>query len=213
MGSLRPTDPQFRGAERGASFERLCPRDHAVKGFRGRFGSLVQRLEIICQPLGAGGRTAGPTRTLSALGQTGDADGGPYYCENQMPATALLIRGRSRVEGFGLACGYPTVGCGWFSFITTSNITEPVDSRLGPGADVIAGHNIRQIVTDPKVRVGPDRAACVTCHTGPGTAGNFRAAALSKSEFCALVHAFDAADKPQVLKNLFKDWRSRGCPD
>lgn len=110
---------------------------------------------------------------------------------------------------------------GWYTPVSSGNSTLPVTTRLTKGSttaeDTIAGHTVRWIVTQSNTKVRGDNKACTTCHAW--------AAGIDKQGFCDKVMNFDsqptatgqATDetraKPQILKDLFNDWKSRNCPD
>ena len=97
---------------------------------------------------------------------------------------------------------------GWFTDITKGNSPGIAVSTLLSGAeDKIEGNTVKEIVSDPTVKVRSDNKACTECHTW--------AASISKTDFCnSKVTSFNNNNsKPLVLKNLFNTWKSRGCND
>lgn len=109
------------------------------------------------------------------------------------------------------------VAFGWSRPVTRDNFDPVVANRLGKAASAVDGHTLRQIVTDPTVRVRGDDQACVTCH--PWVAN------VPRRVFCEHVLDFmamptakgDGTDpknaKPLLFKELLARWRDAGCPD
>jgi hypothetical protein len=112
---------------------------------------------------------------------------------------------------------------GWATQVTSNNTTLAVTTRLTASSstcgattaeDTIAGHTLGQIVNDAGTKVRGDNCACQACH-GPGKQmQSWNAATISKQDFCDnRVTLFSGAAKPQILKDLFNNWKTRNCPD
>ncbi|WP_394823511.1 hypothetical protein [Pendulispora albinea] len=112
----------------------------------------------------------------------------------------------------------PSDPYGWSHEIVEGNTSLDVSQRLGRATSMIAGHSVRDIVTNPSVRVRGDDKSCVSCHAW--------ATMVTRTEFCnRYVPVFlalptsagkpsdPASAKPQLLKDLLDEWRARGCPD
>lgn len=105
---------------------------------------------------------------------------------------------------------------GWNRPITAANFDPAAEEPLGPGAEPIAGLTLRDLVTNPDVRIRGDKNACVKCHDW--------AAGADCRSFCERVPLLlaqptskgDGTDhsnaKPALLKKLVSEWRDNGCP-
>lgn len=112
--------------------------------------------------------------------------------------------------------GTDAEGFGWTTPMTVQNADPVVGKKLGKAEATLAGHSLRQIVTDPTVKVRADNRACTECHPW--------AAKETRADFCARIPSFvtqptskgDGSDpenaKPQLLKNLLSKWHANGCP-
>jgi len=110
----------------------------------------------------------------------------------------------------------PNGGYGWDAPITTENFGKAATRKFGRAEAALAGHTLRQIVTDASVRVRADGKACTACHTWANSE--------TQASFCARVDAFLAlptstdeetdplSAKPTVLKDLLSAWAAAGCP-
>jgi hypothetical protein len=73
------------------------------------------------------------------------------------------------------------------------------------------GLTLEQIVTDPNIQIRPDATSCMDCH--------YWAEEMTAESFCRRIDDFITTDqdgegpKPQVLKDIFVDWKNRNCPD
>jgi hypothetical protein len=131
-------------------------------------------------------------------------------------ATLALVAGIA--FGCSNAMQYEVEDYGWEHVVLTSNTDLPVDAPMGKATHRIAGHTLREIVTDPEIRIRADDKPCANCHAWSKK--------ITLEEFCKVkVAAFDKLPtatgrgndppnaKPRVLKELFYDWRSRFCPE
>lgn len=106
---------------------------------------------------------------------------------------------------------------GWDAPITEENVDLPVTQRLGANApDVIAGHSLKAIVTDSRVRIRGDGKACVACHEWAKDVSREDYCRTRANAFIALPtatgHKDPANAKPKVLQQLMLDWQLRACP-
>jgi YVTN family beta-propeller protein len=88
----------------GTAFNKLCPRDAAVSGFRGSSAQYVNQIELQCRALTA---TGGLTGAGSYLGVTGAAGGNAQAlqaCGTENPGYALYGRSGSWIDSFGMLC-------------------------------------------------------------------------------------------------------------
>lgn len=104
-----------------------------------------------------------------------------------------------------------TTSVGWTNPIVLNEAEYQVP--LGMANSPISGTSISAIVTNPAVSVRSDGNSCISCHAGPGSLRpEFTSATLDINGFCQLVPSFINANKPQVLKDVFNVWYSKGCP-
>lgn len=108
-------------------------------------------------------------------------------------------------------------GYGWSHPISADNFDPAAETTLGAATSPLAGHTLREIVTDPDVRVRGDDRSCGSCHAW--------AEKSDRAAFCAHVPRFleqptsngDGQDpanaKPRVVKALLERWYDEGCPD
>jgi hypothetical protein len=94
-----------------------CPKNMAVSGIKGRAGSYVSDVEIVCSALGPGGKLTGSPRAADAsAGATQIAGGsvipdaafGTFLCPNSYPGKGLTGRAHDWVDQIALVCGTPT---------------------------------------------------------------------------------------------------------
>ena len=121
-----------------------------------------------------------------------------------------------RPDGAWHRAGAPR-GYGWSHAISADNFDPAADGKLGGASSSLAGHTLREIVTDPNVRVRGDDRACATCHAW--------AQEIDRATFCARVPRIveqptskgDGEDpanaKPAVVKDLLQRWYDEGCPE
>jgi hypothetical protein len=101
---------------------------------------------------------------------------------------------------------------GWKTPITTENWpVDPAKLHLEGAPHSLIGLTLEQIVTDPNIQIRPDAASCMDCHDW--------AQEMTAESFCRRIDDFITTDqdgegpKPQVLKDIFIDWKNRNCPD
>ena len=99
-----PTQGASFGGQGGEPFQRVCPRNQAVVGFRGRAGFYVDRLQIGCQAFTDSGQPIGAVTWLTPVGGTGGAPFGPLRCAANGAVQFLSGRGGSYVDSIGLEC-------------------------------------------------------------------------------------------------------------
>ncbi len=88
----------------GTAFDKLCPRDAAVSGFRGSAAQYVNQIELECRALTPSG---GLTGAGSYLGMTGTAGGTAQAlqtCGTGNPVYALYGRSGSWIDAVGVLC-------------------------------------------------------------------------------------------------------------
>jgi hypothetical protein len=101
VGDLSTTQTVGGG---GDSFAVNCPRNMAVKGISGRFGSYVNRLVLRCRPLGVA-PFPGQFPNLNVSGsQSGDQSFNVEFCPNGKPARGFHGRTGGYVDRAGLIC-------------------------------------------------------------------------------------------------------------
>lgn len=83
-----------------------CAGGYAIKGFKGYAGWYVNSLNLNCEKLGAGARTAGSSTALRIIGASGGTSRGPYSCPEAKPAIGFWGRAEKWIDRFGLICGY-----------------------------------------------------------------------------------------------------------
>jgi len=101
---------------------------------------------------------------------------------------------------------------GWRTPVTTKNWhLSSEELRLPDAPHSVEGLTFEQIVTDPEIQIRSDGSSCVDCHDW--------ASDINKISYCKRIANFLETDqdgegeKPDILKNLFKDWKERDCPD
>ncbi len=123
-----------------------------------------------------------------------------------------IAEGSKTISGYVVtpnpAVADPTYPFGWIHYITVQNTTEPVSTPIGSASNVIAGHSVKDIVSDPNIRVRADNRACASCHSTSWS---------DKATFCSHVPNFVSNQgthaNDTILKNLFNNWKSRACPE
>ncbi len=88
----------------GTAFNKTCPRDHAVSGFRGRSSQYVDQIDIQCRALSANGSVTGDVQYLGATGGAGGTAQGALACGTGNPVYALYGRSSSWLDNFGVQC-------------------------------------------------------------------------------------------------------------
>lgn len=104
-GAVRTLAPAGGG---GGSLVTLdCPRDHAISGFSGRAGTLVDQLRLECRRLVSRNalQIEGAPRRTGRVGGTGGKAFGPFHCPGHLPVTAMRGRSGSYVDQVRLLCG------------------------------------------------------------------------------------------------------------
>jgi YVTN family beta-propeller protein len=99
-----PVQRPATGTATGTAFNKVCPRDFAVSGFRGRSGSTVNQLELECRALTG---TGGLTGTATSLGPDGGTGGTPQplqACGTGNPVYGLYGRSGTQIDSFGVLC-------------------------------------------------------------------------------------------------------------
>ena len=99
-----PTQGASMGGQGGEPFQRVCPRNQAVVGFRGRAGSYLDRLQIACQAFTDSGHPIGPVTWLAPVGGIGGGPFGPLRCTANGAVQSLSGRGGFYVDSLGLQC-------------------------------------------------------------------------------------------------------------
>jgi hypothetical protein len=101
---------------------------------------------------------------------------------------------------------------GWKTPITTENWpVDPAKLHLEGAPHSLLGLTLEQIVTDPNIQIRSDGTSCMDCHDW--------AQEMTAESFCSRIDDFITTDqdgegpKPQVLKDIFIDWKQRNCPD
>ncbi|VEN74363.1 conserved hypothetical protein [Candidatus Desulfarcum epimagneticum] len=123
-----------------------------------------------------------------------------------------LFRGGKSGEEMSAPCQSQLRKPGWQTPVTTKNWHLSSEELRLPGAPYsLEGLTFEQIVTDPAIQVRGDETSCGDCHDW--------ASNISKIDYCGRIADFLTTDqdgegeKPAILKNLFKDWKERDCPD
>lgn len=91
------------GSPGGQPVQRLCPRNFAVVGMRGRAGWYVDQLRIACQRLTSRTTVAGDVQWLAAVGGSGGQAFGPLRCADR-PVYLLLGKGNVYVDSLRMVC-------------------------------------------------------------------------------------------------------------
>ena len=88
----------------GTNFERTCPRNYAVSGFRGNADQYVNQIDVECRALTPSGGVTGPAQYLSGAGGSGGSAQGPFSCGTNNPVYALYGRSGGWLDNFGMQC-------------------------------------------------------------------------------------------------------------
>lgn len=88
----------------GTSFEKICPGNYAVSGFRGNSAQYVDQIEVQCRALTASGGLTGTPIYLGGAGGTGGSPQGPFSCGTNNPVYALYGRSGGWMDNFGMEC-------------------------------------------------------------------------------------------------------------
>jgi YVTN family beta-propeller protein len=88
----------------GTAFNKLCPRDSAVSGFRGNSSQYVDRIELQCRALTPSGGLTGTGTYLGATGGTGGTAQALKTCGTENPVYALYGRSGGWLDAFGVLC-------------------------------------------------------------------------------------------------------------
>lgn len=88
----------------GTAFDKVCPRDFGMSGFRGQSGTLVNQLEVQCRALTALGTLTGTGTFLGADGGTGGTAQSLQACGTENPVYALYGRSGTQINSFGVLC-------------------------------------------------------------------------------------------------------------
>jgi YVTN family beta-propeller protein len=100
-----PVDgPVTGGLTSGTTFEKTCPPDSAVSGFRGWTAQYVDRLELQCRALTLSGSLTGTGEFLGTFGGGGGSAQGTFTCGTENPVYALYGRSGSWIDSFGVQC-------------------------------------------------------------------------------------------------------------
>ncbi|MFT6395497.1 MAG: cysteine-rich repeat protein [Bradymonadia bacterium] len=100
----------FRGINPGSEQSTRCLPDHAVVGFGGRAGLLVDRIEFACAPWSVLSTAEGyelvqgPSVPAPALGGTGGSAVSPFRCGPSEFAVGAVIRAGDGIDAFGISC-------------------------------------------------------------------------------------------------------------
>src|SRR6267143_356058 len=89
------------GGDGGNTFAVTCPRNTAIKGMNGRYGSFVNRLRLRCRPLGE----LGENSTVYASGsKPGGHSFNNQFCADGKPARGFHGKAGWYVNSVGLIC-------------------------------------------------------------------------------------------------------------
>ncbi len=86
-----------------------CPRHNAVVGFRGKYGSYLDKLELECRPLADAEHANGPTSRIGPFGGEGGTGFDTILCEGARAATGIYGRAGTYVDKLGLKCAHERV--------------------------------------------------------------------------------------------------------
>ncbi len=86
-----------------------CPRNNAVVGFRGKYGSYVDKLELECRPLADAEHADGPTSMIGPFGGEGGTGFDTISCDGARAATGIYGRAGIYVDKLGLKCAHERV--------------------------------------------------------------------------------------------------------
>ena len=88
----------------GTAFDKLCPRDFAVSGFRGGAAQYVNQIELQCRALTPSGGLTGTGTYLGATAAAGGTAQALQTCGTGNPVYALYGRSGSWLDAFGVLC-------------------------------------------------------------------------------------------------------------
>src|SRR6185503_17423268 len=88
----------------GTAFSKVCPRDFAMSGFRGRSATSVNQIEVECRALTMFGGLTGTGTFLGADGGTGGTVQALQACGTENPVYALYGQSATQVDSFGVLC-------------------------------------------------------------------------------------------------------------
>ena len=88
----------------GTAFNKLCARDFAVSGFRGRSSTSVDQLELQCRALTPFGGLTGTGTFLGPDGGTGGTVQALQACGTGNPVYAVYGQSGTQVSSFGVLC-------------------------------------------------------------------------------------------------------------
>jgi hypothetical protein len=91
------------GSPGGQPVQRVCPRNFAVVGMRGRADWYVDQLRIGCQRLTSRTTVTGDVEWLAPVGGTGGRPFGPLRCSDR-PVYQLLGKGHVYVDSLRMVC-------------------------------------------------------------------------------------------------------------
>lgn len=98
------TKPVTGTTASGTSFNKLCPRDSAMSGFRGRSAQYVDQIDIECRALTPSGGLTGSGQFLGAVGGPAGSEQGLASCGTGNPVYALYGRSGGWLDAFGVQC-------------------------------------------------------------------------------------------------------------
>ena len=99
-----PVDRSAVGGSAGATYRRLCPRDHAISGFNARVSSAINALRFECRALSPSGQLSGSGQLLSWIGATQGSATGKMRCPSNYPVYALAGRASGQLDALGAQC-------------------------------------------------------------------------------------------------------------
>jgi hypothetical protein len=113
--------PATTGGSGGTAFELRCPQGWAVVGIKGRAASLVDRLQLVCAPMVAGGTAQVVNETTDPF-KVGGNGGSSFtrHCSGVTPARGINGGAASFVDRIGLGCENAT-----FVAVAANNATRP----------------------------------------------------------------------------------------
>ncbi len=98
------TKPVTGTTTSGTSFDKLCPRDSAMSGFRGQSAQYVDQIEIECRALTPSGGLTGSGQFLGAVGGPNGTPQALSSCGTGNPVYALYGRSGGWLDAFGVQC-------------------------------------------------------------------------------------------------------------
>jgi hypothetical protein len=109
------TLPQIGTMAGSVQLSEVCPSDQMVVGFRGRSGSDIDQIVLLCAPLAISGASPnfvlsiGPTSELPPLGGPGGNPFDPVACPAGQVAIGNEGRAAFTLNAFGLLCALPSL--------------------------------------------------------------------------------------------------------